>query len=338
MSHEIKELLEKRDSLNRQLTQATAELLQVDDQREQHIKQLETAKRKYAVTKSQIKYIENEIFQLKQKFKTIKDTAEILNLEIQDIYLRLNSLEPEKKKLKESILDIKASIKNIISDNQSLQQALEKERSRLKQLLTDKQQLSSKIAPLLAQTDLDQETIESDLLQINEKYIDQLNETNAIKQKASDLSTELTTTRTQITNYKSKLSELMRVKVLTKEVNTLSNRLNQHQKDNELFTDRLATLKKSLSDKKISLARMSEENKHRNNQIQALESTVGAYDKALTTFTTMENQYQDVNHQVEIDMDAIRQMLDDQNSLTHALYLAEEKASMIIENLMKGDF
>jgi len=338
MSQEIKDLVEKRDSLNRQLKQAKSELSQVDDQLEQHIKHLEITNRQYAVTKSQIKHIENEIFQLKHKFKTIKDTAKLLNQEIHEISLRTNALEPEKKKLKESILDIKARIKHTISNNQSLQQTIEKDRIRLNQLRSDKQQLSNKIASLLAQTELNQETIESDLLQINEKYIHQLNETNAHKQQLTNLQTELTDNQTQINNFKSKLSELMRVKVLTKEVNTLSDRLNQHQKDNELFTERLVTLKKSLANKKISLARISEENKHRNSQIQSLESTVGAYDKALTTFTTIENQYQDVNHQVEIDMDAIRQMLDDQNSLTHSLHLAEEKASMIIEDLMKGAF
>jgi chromosome segregation ATPase len=338
ISQEMKELVEQRDSLNNQLKQMKEELTKVDEQLDRHTHQLETAKRQYAVTKSQIKHTDNDIFQLKQKYKTLKDTAQLLEIEIRDIDMNLSQLEPVKKELKASILQMKDRIKQTRKDNHVLQEKITKNHSQLTQLNAEKQQLSDQIASLLSKTELDQETIESELLHINEKYTDQLNQTNARKQQCSELNAEFTASKNHIKSYQSKLSELMRVNVLNKEVDTLATRLDHNQKDNDLFKERLQTLKKSLANKKISLARITEENKHRNSQIQSLESTVGKYDKALTTFTTMENQYQDVNHQVEVDMDAIRQMLDDQNTLTHSLNLAEEKSSIIIDDLMKGDF
>jgi chromosome segregation protein len=338
ISQEMKELVERRDSLNNQLKQMKEELTQIDEQLEQHTQQRETAKRQYAVTKSQIKQTDNDIFQLKQRFKILKDTAQLLNTEVHDIQIRLNQLEPVKNERKQSILHLKNRIKETKQDNQVLQEKITENRSRLAQLSSEKQQLSDQIASLLSKTELDQETIESELLQINEKYINRLNQTNERKQQCSQLISEFTDTQDQIKGFKSKLSELMRVKVLNREVASLATRLDQHQKDNDLYKERLQTLKKSLANKKISLSRITEENKHRNSQIQSLESTVGKYDKALTTFTTTESQYQDVNHQVEIDMDAVRQMLEDQNTLAYSLNLAEEKSSIIIADLMKGDF
>ena len=338
ISQEMKELVEKRDFSKKKLKQMKAELTQIDEQLDQHTQQLETAKRQYAVTKSQIKHTDNEIFQLKQKYKILKDTAQLLQIEIREMDIKLSQLAPVKKELKDSILHMKDIIKQTRKDNQVLQDKISHNHSQLSQLNSEKQQLSDQIASLLSKTELDQETIESDLLLINEKYTDQLNQTNARKQQFAQLQSEMTENQDQIKHFKSKLSELMRVNVLNKKVHTLAIQLDQHQKDNDLFKERLQTLRKSLANKKISLSRITEENKHRNSQIQALESTVGKYDKALTTFTSVENQYQDVNHQLEVEMDTIRQMLENQITLTHSLNLAEEKASIIIDNLMKGDF
>jgi len=334
-SHEIKELSQKRDSLNSQLANANDNLNQLETRLETDTQQLELLNRQYAVKLSQIRSTEDEIFQLKNKLNILKETAAMLFPEIEQQKQTFATLSYTKKQLQNTILSIKDHIKKTKEQNRQLRQSVAKEDAHRQSLLDDKQKLSDDISSQLAKTNLDQEKIETQLIEINEHYILCLNENNTQQSQLSALTTEMDGHQQAIKAYKKKLTELTRVKVLTKELDSLETAIDQYQKDNDLYADRLSGLKKSLANKKISLERISAENNHRQDQIQSLESSVGAYDKALTDFKKIDSLHKEVSTQMENDIQVVKEILAKQNEYAYALQLAEEKATMVIEGCLK---
>jgi len=332
---EIKQLQKKRDTLNSQLSNAKDKLNLMDSHLEKDIHQLKTLKRQYALTMNQIRSTDNEIFQLKKKLNALKEIAARILPEFESNQGKLNQLEQSREQQKTNIQNLKENIQQEQEQNKQLRQSIAKENEQLKTLLANKQQLSDDISSQLSKTELNQEKVESDLYEISEKYISRLNEKNQHEQNLSKLESEINLLKQKTNDYKIKLTELTRVKVLTKDLNAVNTKIDQHQKDSDLYDDKLATLKNSLANKKISLERITNENKHRNVQIQTLESTVGEYDKAMNEYNKIKGQDQQINDQLEKDIRTIRQILNQKNGMINDLKLSEEKVAIVVDECLK---
>ncbi|MBF0452868.1 MAG: hypothetical protein HQK75_19360 [Candidatus Magnetomorum sp.] len=333
-NQEIKVLFEQRDSLKHRLENTDAELNHFESKLEKKTNRLLTLQRRYAVTKSQIKSVEDDIFQLKRKLKTFKETAAMLLPEIEKQTQVLNDLTQSKNRLENNIRSARENIKSFKDNNDRLDRMLSGNRQQLHQLHMDKKEISDEIAKKLSRTSLQQEKVEADLFQINEQYIAHLNTKNKLNQELTELDSTIADKKRATSELKAKLFELTRAKALTEENQTLQTAIVQHKKKHDQNHQKLESLKRFAVSAQTMFERISNENVQRLNNIQSLESNVTHYDSALNASKKMISEHQELSKQIDTHLSTIKKMLEDQHSLEFDLKLAEEKALMVVDDLL----
>nr|ASQ41174.1 magnetosome protein Mad21 [Candidatus Magnetananas rongchenensis] len=336
IDQEIKEMINKRDSMKSKLSGLKNEMQRIEINMKNRQRKLEITRRQYSVVKQDIQGIRNEIFQLHKKRSEMEDATSLLLDEVERKESDLEQLNLSKDTLDENIARIQKLIPEISESNKMLKAVNHEVRFRIDSLSKKKYEIDAEISEILPKLSLTDDTIASDLNLLNANFLAVINdrtETAGLK-----ISSEMQekTLKQSVEELNGTIMDLEVAQMFMGEMLNLRASLGKAKKQHAEVTEKLNNLQKANDKKASEISEVSNRNKNRLNEINAIVAEIGHYEETASLARDAAQKHDNLVANHDNLKQEIKDLLDEKLLLEKELMSAIDKANMLVDIVNKG--